>query len=255
MSARYVYLLRSSGVRVVELVYGPFLQMLTWGFLQRYLANTEGPLMRSAGVLIGSILLWDILFRSKVGFSSTFIEEMWARNLGNLLTSPLRPYELLIALSVWSLMRVIIGIAPVAVAAYFIFGFNLLGLGLPLVAFFAVLTIMSWSLGLIAAAIILGYGMGACWLAWSLAVLLLPLCCVFYPVTILPDWLQPVALMLPPTYVFEGMRLLLLHNSFEPRQLWFATGLSVAYLFVAYTIFTRFLAIARANGTLLRLGE
>jgi ABC-2 type transport system permease protein len=234
MITRYVYLLRSSGVRVVELIYGPFLQMLTWGFLQRYLANTEGPLMRSAGVLIGSILLWDILFRSKVGFSSTFIEEMWARNLGNLLTSPLRPYELLIALSVWSLIRVIIGIAPVAVAA---------------------LTIMSWSLGLIAAGIILGYGMGACWLAWSLAVLLLPLCCVFYPVTILPDWLQPIALMLPPTHVFEGMRLLLLHNSFEPSQLWFATGLSVGYLFVAYTIFTRFLAIARANGTLLRLGE
>ena len=38
---RYIYLLRSSGVRLVELIYWPFLQMLTWGFLQEYLAGTD----------------------------------------------------------------------------------------------------------------------------------------------------------------------------------------------------------------------
>ncbi len=88
---RYIYLLRSSGIRLVELIYWPFLQMLTWGFLQKYLAGTTSPLAQAAGVLIGSVLLWDILFRSKIGFSTTFIEEMWSRNLGNLLTSPLAP--------------------------------------------------------------------------------------------------------------------------------------------------------------------
>ena len=79
---------------------------------------------------------------------------------------------------------------PVAIAAYFIFGFNLLDLGLPLVAFFAVLVLTSWSLGLISAGVILRYGLGAEELAWSLAFLLLPLCCVYYPVSVLPDWLQ-----------------------------------------------------------------
>jgi ABC-2 type transport system permease protein len=88
---RYVYLLRSSGVRLIELIYWPFLQMLTWGFLQKYLAGTASPVAQAAGVLIGSVLLWDILFRSNIGFSTTFIEEMWSRNLGNLLISPLRP--------------------------------------------------------------------------------------------------------------------------------------------------------------------
>jgi ABC-2 type transport system permease protein len=229
--------------------------MLTWGFLQRYLADTPGPLARGAGVLIGSVLLWDILFRSKIGFSTTFIEEMWARNLGNLLTTPLRPYELLMALSVWSLMRVSISMVPVAVAAYFIFGFDLLDLGLPLVAFFAVLLMTSWSLGLIAAGIILGHGLGAWWLAWSLAVLLLPLCCVYYPVTVLPDWLQPIALALPPTHVFEGMRSILLHDTFNPTQLWSALALSAIYLVAAYIAFNRFLATARIKGMLLRLGE
>ena len=252
---RYIYLLRSSGVRLVELIYWPFLQMLTWGFLQKYLAGTTNPLAQAAGVLIGSILLWDILFRSNIGFATTFIEEMWSRNLGHLLTSPLRPYELIIALSVWSVIRLSVSMIPVATAAYFIFGFNLLDLGLPLVAFFAVLVLTSWSLGLISAGVILRYGLGAEELAWSLAFLLLPLCCVYYPASVLPSWLQVVALALPPTHVFEGMRSILLHNTFDPSELWWALSLNAVYLLVGYIVFSRFLASARVNGTLLKLGE
>jgi ABC-2 type transport system permease protein len=252
---RYVYLLRSSGVRVIELIYWPFLQMLTWGFLQKYLAGTTSTLAQSAGVLIGSVLLWDILFRSKIGFSTTFIEEMWSRNLGNLLISPLRPIELVAALSLWSVIRLGVSMVPVAVAAYFIFGFNLLDLGLPLVAFFCVLVLTSWSLGLISAGVILRYGLGAEELAWSLAFLLLPLCCVYYPVSVLPHWLQVIALALPPTHVFEGMRSILLHNVFDARELIWAVGLNAVYLLAGYLIFSRFLASAKVNGSLLQLGE
>jgi ABC-2 type transport system permease protein len=252
---RYMYLLRSSGVRLVELIYWPFLQMLTWGFLQEYLAGTENPYAQAAGVLIGSVLLWDILFRSKIGFSTTFIEEMWSRNLGNLLISPLRPYELVAALSLWSIIRLAVSMVPVAIAAFFFFGFNLLDLGLALVAFFFVLVLTSWSLGLIAAGVILRYGLGAEELAWSLAFLLLPLTCVYYPVSVLPDWLQPVALALPPTHVFEGMRSILLHNTFDAMDLWWALGLNAIYLAIGYATFSWFLASARVNGTLLQLGE
>jgi ABC-2 type transport system permease protein len=252
---RYMYLLRSSGVRLVELIYWPFLQMLTWGFLQKYLAGTQNPYAQAAGVLIGSVLLWDILFRSKIGFSTTFIEEMWSRNLGNLLTSPLRPYELVAALSLWSIIRLGVSMVPVAVAAFFIFGFNLLDLGLALAAFFCVLVLTSWSLGLISAGVILRYGLGAEELAWSLAFLLLPLSCVYYPVSALPGWLQPVALALPPTHVFEGMRSILLHNTFDATDLWWALGLNAIYLAVGYATFSWFLGSARVNGTLLQLGE
>jgi ABC-2 type transport system permease protein len=255
MVRRYVYLLRSSGIRLVELVYWPFLQMLTWGFLQKYLAGTTSPLAQAAGVLIGSVLLWDILFRSKIGFSTTFIEEMWARNLGNLLTSPLRPFELVAALSVWSVIRLAVSMVPVAIAAYFIFGFNLLDLGLALVAFFAVLVLTSWSLGLLSAGVILRYGLGAEEFAWSLAFLLLPLSCVYYPVTALPKWLQPVALALPPTHVFEGMRAILLHGTFNANELWWALALNAIYLLVGYMAFRWFLQRARINGSLLQLGE
>ena len=211
--------------------------------------------MQAAGVLIGGVLLWDILFRSKIGFSTTFIEEMWSRNLGNLLTSPLHPFELVAALSVWSVTRLAVSMIPVAVAAYFIFGFNLLDLGAALVAFFVVLVLTSWSLGLLSAGVILRYGLGAEELAWSLAFILLPLSCVYYPVSVLPDWLRPISLALPPTHVFEGMRSILLHGVFDANELWWALGLNAIYLTVGYLAFRWFLQSARVNGTLLQLGE
>jgi ABC-2 type transport system permease protein len=255
MILRYLYLLRSSGIRLVELIYWPFLQMLTWGFLQDYLAKTQSPVAQAAGVLVGAVLLWDILFRSKIGFSTTFIEEMWSRNLGNLLTSPLRPFELVAALSAWSILRLLVSMIPVAFAAYLFFGFNLLGLGTALAAFFAVLTLTSWSLGLLSAGVILRYGLGAEELAWSLAFVLLPLSCVYYPVSVLPEWLQPVALALPPTHVFEGMRSILLHGTFDANDLWWALGLNAVYFLVGYLAFSWFLRSARTNGSLLQLGE
>ena len=46
------------------------------------------------------MLLWDILFRGQLGFSISFLEEMWSRNLGNLMMSPLRPVEFITALMV-----------------------------------------------------------------------------------------------------------------------------------------------------------
>ena len=102
---------------------------------------------------------------------------------------------------------------------------------------------------------ILRYGLGAEELAWSLAFILLPLSCVYYPVSVLPDWLQPVALALPPTHVFEGMRSILLHRTFDAKELWWALGLNAIYLVVGYLAFRWFLQSAKVNGTLVQLGE
>src|SRR5579872_2274634 len=193
MMLRYWYLLRSSWPRLLDLVYWPTVQMLTWGFLQYYIANNAGFFARAGGTFIGAVLLWDILFRGQLGFSISFLEEMWARNMGNLMISPLRPAEFIIALMIMSLVRLAIGMGPVSVLAIAFFGFNLYGLGLALVAFFINLIFTSWAIGIIVSGLVLRNGLGAESLAWTIMFLLLPLTCVYYPVTTLPAWLQVIA--------------------------------------------------------------
>jgi ABC-2 type transport system permease protein len=78
---------------------------------------------------------------------------------------------------------------------------------------------------------------------------------VYYPVSVLPGWLQVIALALPPTHVFEGMRSILLHHTFDVKELWWALGLNAVYLLGGYLTFSWFLGSARENGTLVQLGE
>ncbi len=255
MVRRYWYLLRSSWPRILDLIYWPTVQMLMWGFLQLYVSQQAGFFARAAGVFIGSVLLWDILFRGQLGFSISFLEEMWSRNLANIMMSPLRPVEFISALMIMSVVRLSIGMVPVSLLAIAFFGFNLWGLGLALAAFFVNLILTSWAIGIFVAGLLLRNGMGAESLAWTIMFLFLPLTCVYYPVAVLPHWLQYVAWCLPPTYVFEGMRALLIHHVFRADLMIESFGFNVVLFAAASFAFLKLLQSARVQGSLLQTGE
>jgi ABC-2 type transport system permease protein len=255
MVLRYWYLLRSSFARLIELIYWPAVQMMMWGFLQTYLAGQASLYARAGGVLIGAVMLWDILFRGQLGFSVSFLEEMYARNLGNLMISPLRASEFVAALMLMSIIRLAIGMVPVTLLAIAFFGFNLWGLGFALAAFFANLMFTSWAVGLFVSGLVMRNGLGAETFAWSIMFLLLPLTCVYYPVAVLPSWLQAVAWVLPPTYVFEGMRALLVDQTFRSDLMIQALALNVGLFAVSVAAFLGLLRSARRNGSLLQTGE
>jgi ABC-2 type transport system permease protein len=183
------------------------------------------------------------------------MEEMWARNIANLMMSPLRPFEFITALMVMSLVRLAIGVIPVTVLALAFFGFNLYGLGFALVAFFINLMLTSWAVGVFVSGLVLRNGLGAENFAWSIMFLFLPLTCVYYPVTTLPVWLQPVAWMLPPTYVFEGMRALLIQNVFRADLMIDALLLNVVFFAAGVFAFLKLLQSARRHGSLMQSGE
>jgi ABC-2 type transport system permease protein len=255
MVLRYLYLLRSSWSRVVELIYWPAVQLFVWGFLQHYIAQNSGFFARAGGLFIGAVLMWDILFRGQLGFSVSFLEEMWSRNLGNLMISPLRPIEFVASLMVMSIVRLAIGMVPVTIFAIVFFGFNIYGLGIALAAFFLNLILTGWSVGIVVSGVVLRNGMGAESLAWTVMFVLMPLTCVYYPVTVLPSWLQGVAWLLPPTYVFEGMRALVMDQVFRADLMVEAFALNVIYFAISVAIFLQLLKSARRIGSLLQAGE
>ena len=255
MMLRHFYLMRSSWPRLAELIYWPLVQMLMWGFLQTYLNQHSGFLAAAGGSLIGAILLWDVLVRGQLGLSVSFLEEMWSRNMANLMISPLRPGEFLAALMTMSVVRLFIGLIPVSLLAILFFGFNLWGLGFGLVAFFANLLLTGWAVGIIVSGLILRNGLGAEGLAWTLMFLVLPLCAVFYPVATLPGFLQVVSWSLPPTYVFEGMRAIMFQQTFRADLMVEALAINVVLITVACIVFLKLVDSARRIGSLMAIGE
>jgi ABC-2 type transport system permease protein len=255
MILRYWYLLMSSWPRLLELLYWPALQVITWGFIQLYVAQNASFFARAGGTLIGAVILWDILFRGQLGFSISFLEEMWARNLGNLMMSPLKPIEFLLALMVMSLIRLAIGVIPMTLLALFLFHFNFYSLGLPLIAFFCNLIFTSWAVGIFVSGLVMRNGLGAESIAWTLMFAVMPLACIYYPVSVLPVWLQYVAWSLPPTYVFEGMRALLIDHSFRADLMLDALAINAGLLSASFGAFLALLRSAKKNGSLLSSGE
>ncbi len=252
---RHMYLLRSSGPRILELVYWPTMQMVLWGFITLFLMNHSSWLAQASGVLISGVLLWDVLFRGQLGVSLVFMEEMWSRNLGHLFVSPLRPVELAAALLVMSFIRTLIGVGGAALIAIPLFHYSIFDLGLPLLAFFVNLIVMGWAIGLLVSGIVLRYGLGAESMAWIAVFAVQPISGVYYPIEVLPGWLQIVAHGLPSSHVFEGMRAVLFEQRFRVDLLVNALVLNVFYLAGGIAAFLAYFRIARVRGQLLHVGE
>jgi ABC-2 type transport system permease protein len=255
MLLRYLYLLRSSWPRALELVYWPTIQMVLWGFMSQFLMTNSTWVARAFGVLIAAVLLWDVLFRGQLGVSMSFLEEIWARNLGHLFVSPLRPYEWVISLVAMSFVRVLIGVVPAMLLAIPLYHYSIFGLGIPFIAFFANLLVMGWALGLMIISLILRHGQGAESIAWLAIFVLAPVSAVYYPVEILPTALQYVAMALPSSHVFEGMRAVMFDHVFRWRDFLAAAALNVVYLGLGAAAFLYAFRDARRRGALLQVGE
>ena len=253
---RHLALYRRSWPRLLELAYWPVLGMCIWGFTASFLMGRLGSgAAAAASALLGGVLLWEVCLRSQMGMAISFLEEMWSRNLGHVFVSPLRPWELVAALIAMSVIRMIVGVAPAVLLAWVFYTFNLLALGPVLILFFLNLMIMGWWVALGVVSLILRHGAGAEPLAWSVLFGLAPFSAVFYPVSVLPAVVQPIALALPSAHVFEGMRGVLADGAIQWNHLLWAFGLNLIWLGAATLLFARQFRQARIRGALLSIGE
>lgn len=256
MFLRYFYILRGSPVRLVEILYWPTLQVVLWGFISRYFASSQATgLDYVLGTLLGGVMLWDLMFRAQIGISTAWLEELWSRNLGHLFISPLRPLELWCAMILFSVFRALLGSVPAALIAIPFYGFSIFDLGFPLLLFFLNLLFMGWWLGFFIMSVLIRVGPAAESMAWAFPFLLAPLSAVYYPVSILPEWLQKVALILPSSHVFEGLRALVRQGVLDAQHMWAAFLLNCAYTALALVCLGLALNYARREGTLLQTGE
>ena len=255
MVLRYWYLLRRSIPRLLDLFYWPAVNVVLWGFLSQFLAGNSSFVAKAGGVLLAGMFLWDVMFRSQLGVSVGFLEEVWSRNLGHMFVSPLRAHEWLASLMIVSIVRTVLGLAPAVLIAMYMYDFSLFDLGLPLAGFLANLMIMGWWLALLIVAVILRYGQGAENLAWAAAFVLSPISAIYYPVSVLPPWLRHVALALPGAHVFEGMRGVMVDHVFRAGELIEAAAPNAVYLAFSGLVFLWAFSNARRRGALLQLGE
>ena len=252
---RHFYLIKSSFPRLLDLIYWPTIQIILWGFISKFFTMHSDFYNHTAGIILSAAILYDFLFRSSISFNMLFLEEIWSRNFTNLFIAPLKVSEIITALTATALIRTLIGIVPAVILASPFFGVSLLNLGPSLVLLLLSLYLFGITLGLLVVSGLLRYGPAFENVAWSSLFLLAPLGCIYYPLSILPEWLQVLAKVLPLVYIFEEVRSILLNNIVNYNNIMTALILNLAYFILSIFVFYSAFSEARKKGTLINVGE
>jgi ABC-2 type transport system permease protein len=170
--------------------------------------------------------------------------------------APVRPWQ--IALGAWlmGLLRGVVVFALMAGVSLWAFGVSFFHPGWPGVAAWVLgLLLSAAGVGLLVSALLLLFGVHAEVTAWSGVSLVLLVCGIYYPVSLLPAPLGAVAGAIPLTYFLEGFRAEYGFAPTFPAPYVRGFAIAFAYLVVGYAAFDRAITRSRRTGMLLRLSD
>jgi ABC-2 type transport system permease protein len=249
---RQFYVMRGSISRVLPLFIWVAVDIVLWGFMTRYLNTIASPGFDFVPVLLGAVLFWDFFTRVMHGVTMAFFEDVWSRNFLNIFASPMTIAEYLAGLVTTSIATSAVGLLVMLVLATAVFGLSFFSYGGAFVPFLLVLFLFGIALGIVGCGIVLRLGPSAEWFVWPIPALLSPFAGVFYPVATLPQWMQLVARLLPPAYVFEGMRAIVMGGAVSRVSLVIGGVLAVIDVLMASVFFTRVYRQAVRTGLIAR---
>jgi ABC-2 type transport system permease protein len=255
LSLRHIYLIKGSFPRILDLIYWPTIQIFLWGFISKFFTLNSTYYENTVGIILSAAILYDFLFRSSISYNMMFLEEIWSRNFTNLFIAPIKISEIIAALTFTAIFRTLIGLVPAALLAIPFFGVSILKIGTPLIFLLITLYIFGVTLGLLVTSGLVRFGPSFENIAWASLFFLAPLGCIYYPVEILPSWLQLIAKFLPLVHIFEEMRNILIHDTVNYYQILKAIFISFIYFVIGIAVFYLSYNGAKNRGTLINMGE
>jgi len=250
--ARHVYESRRNFDRVVDTLWWPTLDVVLWGFFSIYLTHGKGLQPSIVSLMLGAAILWTMFYSFQRDMAVAFIDDLWCRNLINLFSTPLMLSEYMAGIIVVCILKVMVGLLAASTIAWAAWSFDIWPWLPKFIPYIANLLVFSLAIGIAITGMIFRYSTKIQALAWGFAGLLMPVSCIFYPVSSLPKWLQDIAWMMPTAHSFEGMRQVLAGKGFSPLHFWWGAGLNVVYFASALMFFGWIFEKARSRGLLVK---
>jgi ABC-2 type transport system permease protein len=231
-----------------DLFYWPSLDILLWGMTSIWIQRHETGVPHIALAILTGLIFWQIIWRGNYEITVNLLQEFWNRNLVNLFSTPLKISEWIAAVMLVGSIKIFITLLFGSFLVWLLYTLNVFSLGWAFLPFTASLALSGWFMGFLSAGIIIYFGQRVQMLAWMTAYIFAPFSAVYYPLSALPNWAQSIAQVLPTTYIFEGMRLILYQQIFSLKMLLISIALNLIYLLVAITFFIFMFEKSRAKG-------
>ena len=249
---RHTYEVRHNANHITYMVYWPIVNIVVWGFFTLYLRHDRLQ-PRIISCLLGAVILWGLFNSFQRDMAVGFLEELWSRNLVSLFASPLSVSEYVTGLLIVTFAKAMIGLIVESLIAWAFYHYNIFPMLLTLIPFIFNLVLFALAMGIVITGLIFRYTTKFQAMAWSFAGILMPLSCVFYPLSSLPSVLRPMASILPTTHSFEGMREAIERGGFSHLHFTWGFGLNIIYFVLAILFFRSMFEAARSRGLLVKM--
>lgn len=234
---RHIYNFKHNLDRLSDCFYWPAMDLILWGLTSQYIQESGKDINKIVLILLSGLIFWQVVWRSQYEITTGFLEELWSQNLVNIFSTALTVNEWVTGVLILGVIKMIITITFAGFLSWLLYSVSLFTFGWLLLPFFANLLMTGWWVGLIVSGILVQFGRQLQTLAWSGVYLLAPFSAIYYPVSSLPVWAQIIAKFLPTSYVFEGMREVLITGKMSYINLAISFLLNSVYLFISYLFF------------------
>lgn len=236
VSLRYFFVLRKGPQQLSDLLYWPLIDIFLWGLTSVWIAS-QHPSEDLPLMLMTGLIFWGVVWRGAIDISVGLLQEFWHRNLLNLFATPLSLFEWGVGVILVSLFKLVLTLTFSASMVYLLYGLNVFTVGWVFLPSALLLVVFGWTLGFLAASLIIYWGQAVESLAWMIGYVFAPFSAVFYPVAVLPLWAQNIGWALPTTYLFEGMRSVLEGKGWPSSFFLLSSVLTVVYFGAVLLLF------------------
>jgi ABC-2 type transport system permease protein len=243
---RYMLLQKRDMNRMFDVAIWPLQDLFLFGFMSAWLMR-DASLAQTAYIPLFGAMLWQVVARANMDIGIGLLEEIWSRNLTNMISSPLKRSELLLGSMIYSSIRIAIVAAVCLPIIWFVYGISFTVFGWWIVPIVISLMISGWALGMMSASLVLIAGSRAASFVWAVWVLT-PFCGVFNPIAVLPQVLQYVAMLLPMSYVFTAVLQFLKTGVMPVNLLVTSFALGIICFALGFWIFNRCFDKAQQRG-------
>lgn len=255
LALTYYYLtvtIRNKG-RLVDIFAWPVLELLMFGFLSSFITSVSTGFTQAIVVILGALIFWHFFGRTMNEIVMAFTDDIYSRNLNNILITPLSTLELIVSLVLSSLVKLSANLTIVLPLTWWLYRLNIFSIGPMSIVYVFILTIWGISLGLLTAAAHFVFGHRAGAFSWAVAGIIQPFSLVFYPRAVLPWIAEKITYLIPSSYVFEAFRFQLSTQKTDLSGLIIAGSLTVFYLILAGIIFYFSFDYSRRNGMIAKM--
>lgn len=242
-------LLLNSKFRIVETFYFPITSIIIWGFFALY-AKTFS-FGTGIAVLIVNIF-WNFSFLTQSVANMMINEDVWSGSLKQDLLSGITEFEYIFARIISSsiisifVLVLMLGIGLFFGIAPFLSNTIIIGFIIMMSMFTAI------ALLIMIAGIFIYLGREYSFLAWTFLQIFVVFSAPFFPISVYPDFLQPIVRVMPFTYIFDGIRELVATGVMSITNIILSVTVASVYFLISLPIYYYSFRHGKKTGSLVR---